>query len=150
RDEYEIRDTFSEPVGLLAERGEVDVVFDGEGSPETLAERVQHARTAPPGEVRSEPHGVAPRIDDARATDHRVRNVLVREARFDGDRRGEIADLRDEPMRLARLRSLLTTQYDFACQVGERDAEPTPADVEPDDPAGLGPHLVEQRGAAAV
>lgn len=145
---HEALDVLPVPAGALADRREVHVVLEAEVRPELAAKRLHQALTAPAGQVRGQSHGAPLGVQHAGAPDGRLRHLAPAEACLAGQAVRDLADLADQRRSAADAGPLVATRHDGPGDVGDGGADVLATDVDPDDPAGLGVQLVEDRAGA--
>jgi hypothetical protein len=136
------------PAGPLADRREVHVVLETEVGPELAAKRLHQALAAPAGQVRGQGHGPALGVQHAGAPDGRLRHLAPAEPGLAGEAVRDLTYLADQRRRAADAGTLVAARHDGPGDVGDGGADELATDVDPDDPAGLGVQLVEDRARA--
>src|SRR5450756_2005608 len=95
-EEDEVVDVAPQAVRPLAERGQVDVVLEGDAGTELVADGADHALAAPPREVGGVLDELAPRVEHPGAPHGGVGHARPLDAGVAGHLVSEPADLRDE------------------------------------------------------
>ena len=134
--------------GPLAEGPEVHVVLEGHVGPELPVDLLHQALTAPAREVGGHPDDPPVRVEHAGAPHRRVRDVPPPDPGVPGQVVRHLPDLPDERGRAPHPGALVPAGHDRPRDVGDRGPDPLAADVDPDDPPGLGVQLVQDRRGA--
>src|ERR671910_1200252 len=82
-------------------------------------------------------------MEDAGTADRRERHVAPPQPGLIGERSNDLAELRDERLRAPHPSPFVPPDDDLSCEVRQRSADPRPAYVDPDDPAGTRVQLVQ-------
>ena len=146
REEDEVLHPARDSLPALADRGQVDVVLDGDGEPEPVANVVTPVPPLEAGDIRREPELAGVRVDDARDADHRTVDQLGGEPAGLGERVSEDADRLDRRVGVGSVELDVLARPHLAAEVADRAAQEAGAEVEAEDERSFR-NEVEEDGA---
>ena len=153
REEDEVLHPARDPLPALADGRQVDVVLDGDGKTQPVANVVTPESSLEAGDVRREPELSGVRIDDAGDADDRAVDQLSGEPARLGERVSEHADRLDRSVGVGSVELDVLARSHVAAQVADRAAQEAGAEVEAEDERGLRNEVEEDgavRGPAGV
>jgi len=136
-DEDEIALPAAAAAPVLADRGEIDVVFDLDGNAECFGERAAHVEAVEAGDVRRDGDRAAGRLDDSRAAHHRAAQAAARSIRLGNELIGDPADLRHHGPAAGLVGRFDALRHDRAAEIGERDVQFRAAEIDAEHEGGI-------------
>ena len=136
---------------VLADRAQVGVVLDEHVRAvlgQRLLEFAQQATALPAGQVRRAVHRACRRIRDAGCADHGGNDVIGRQTRGSHGARNRFPYGPDECARRTAAVRFVQAGDDAAVQIGHRDPDRAPSDVDTDNMPGIRCGLIHHRRAA--
>ena len=146
RQEHEVLHPACDPLPALADGRQVDVVLDGDGKTQPVANVVSPESSLEAGDVRREPELSGVHIDDAGNADDRAVDQLGGEPARLRERVSEHADRLDRSVGVGSVELDVLARSHLAAQVTDRAAQEAGAEVEAEDERGLR-HEVEKDSA---
>ena len=143
REEEEVVDTARDPLPVLAERGEVDVVLERDGEAEAVLEVAAERDALEPRDARRQRDPAPLGIDDAGDADDGAVHERAVEARRGHEARAQVGDLVEDARSVAAADLDVEPRPHVAAEVADRAAEEPAADVEPEHERRLGDGLEE-------
>ena len=149
REEHEVPHPAAQPVGPLAQCGEVDVVLEADHGAQLRADRLDQPLAPPAGQFGA--WASRPRSGSSTPGWPTVAWVTWRhQSGLTGNLVGDMPDLLDQRGRAPRGGRLVAAGDQLARDVGHGRTHVPAADIDPDHPAGLRVETVEHRARPAA
>ena len=150
REEEKVVDTARDPLPLLAEGRQVDVVLEPDAEPEALLELGREGRSLEAGDARRERDRPALGVDDARHADDGAVQPRVRDRGRVDERVPQLDDLGEHALRIRPVDLDVEASAHVPAEVADRPAQEAAAEVETERERGLGNRLEEDRAVAGA